>query len=202
MRSLDCPKIGSTTKIAHKILIMSWMLPYHMIYVVFGMCHVGCKSILHDHVFWTCGMLFQSHRKLLFNIFGKLQFRIVEGRKWLKTWHKKKHQIFCATHSIILHSLGARLHHTQTCLVWHCWAQNSWSMAYTTITWYSLYFSIDFQNVSPLKAANHPGYQTLENKTLKKRKKKKEKRKLQMRAIDLYFCLAKLSTQHYVLWVP
>ncbi len=46
--------------------------------IPFGMCHVGCKSLPHDHVVYFCGhvVCIFDHVVCFFRNYNKLQFRI------------------------------------------------------------------------------------------------------------------------------
>ncbi len=76
-------------------------------YIAFGMCHVGCNDTPHGHVvcflFMWYVFFLQNHRIL--------QLMIFKGQKWLKPWHKRKNKVWLV-HRVILHLLGAKLHHT------------------------------------------------------------------------------------------
>ncbi len=105
--------------------------------ITFGICHVGYKLILHDHVvfFWPYGIFFQNHRKL--------KFRIFKSKKWLTLWHKKKMKFVWCRWSYSTHWNSA-LPYSTFGLTWYYWAPNLWSMAqHTTQSFSFLFLQID-----------------------------------------------------------
>ncbi len=81
--------------------------------ITFGMCHVVCKSIPHDHV------MFFGHVVCVFKTTENLNLRY---SKMIKTMALKDKQMY-VMHGVILHSLGIQ------CTTLELYrAPNSWSM--------------------------------------------------------------------------
>ncbi len=90
--------------------------------IAFGMCHVGCKGIGHDHVV-CCLAMWYAFLKL-----HKNQFMIFKSKKKLKPWHQIKTKCMFVTWGHTPLTGNQAVSHSMFSVMWYYWGSNLWSI--------------------------------------------------------------------------